>query len=184
MTAWRLSRFRMKKPKRRGYVRPSRAKPKPGWSLRELATLVGLAPRSLKRYLESGVLSKPAFKGPATRYQRLHLVRLVVARALMTTERLSLTAVRSRLQSLSSAELDVLAANAVPPGPLATALGLPPPAPSLPDASAAGSAVTGFVVAPRWTRLELALGLELHLREDASPQVTDMARRIRGMFAG
>jgi len=184
MRARTLGRFRKKKPKRRGYVRPSRAKPKPGWSLRELASLVGLAPRSLKRYLESGVLPKPAFKGPATRYQRPHLVRLVVARGLVTAERLPLTAVRSRLQALSPADLDALAAKAAPPGPLATALGLPPPAPPQPDASTPGSAGTRFDVAPRWTRLELALGLELHLREDASPQVAEMARRIQGLFAG
>jgi hypothetical protein len=35
----------------------------------------------------------------------------------------------------------------------------------------------------RWTHLELALGLELHVRDDASPQVLELARRIRDSVA-
>jgi len=36
-------------------VRPSRAKPKTGWSLRELANLSGVAGRTIRLYLQRGV---------------------------------------------------------------------------------------------------------------------------------
>jgi DNA-binding transcriptional MerR regulator len=170
-----------KKPKRRGYVRPSRAKPKTGWTLRELAALVGVAPRTLRLYLKSGVLPTPAFKGSATRYQRPHVVRVVAARRLMATKKQTLAAIYSRLQALSAKELDSLATNGLPPGPLATALGMQHASAARAPASltvADGSVIGGR---PRWTRLELALGLELHLRDDASPHVLDLARRIHDL---
>jgi hypothetical protein len=179
MQSRRLRRYGKKKPKRRGYVRPSRAKPKTGWTLRELAGLVRIAPRTLRLYLKSGVVPVPPFKGAATRYQRPHLLRLVAARRLMATQKQSLASVYKRLQALSAAELESLATNGLPPGPLATALGVQPAPAATVSASPtiAIGAVAGGI--PRWTRLELALGLELHLRDDSSPQVLELARRLR-----
>src|SRR5450432_1399245 len=69
-----------RRPKRRGYVRPSRAKPKTGWTLGELAGLGGIAARTIRAYLRQGVLPRPPFMGSATRYQRRQLVWLLAIR--------------------------------------------------------------------------------------------------------
>jgi hypothetical protein len=173
---------RKRKPKRRGYVRLSRAKSKAGWSLPQLGALVGLAPRSLRLYLRSRVLPPAGFKGSATRYQRPHLVRLVAARRLIATEKLSLAEIAKRFAKLSPTELEALAVEGLAPGPLATALAIQaaPTAPVKSSVTPAG--LDGALVgagAPKWTRIELALGLELHCRDDASPQTLELLRRVR-----
>jgi DNA-binding transcriptional MerR regulator len=167
-----------KKPKRRGYVRRSRARPKVGWSLRELARLTGISPRTLRLYLQKQVLPRAPFSGSATRYQRRHLLSLLAIRRLRTREGLDLAAIRTRLAALPAPELETFATEDIPQGPLAEALGLRPappprnePAPVMPRV-------------PRWARLELALGLELHVRDDASGQVLELVRRVRELCDG
>jgi hypothetical protein len=78
----------------------------------------------------------------------------------------------------------------VPPGKLAGALGIPAAAPSMSQAFSAlpGLRLVGAVdvSAPsvvRWKRIELALGLELHVRDDASVDVQELALRMRAMCA-
>lgn len=164
---------RKKKPKRRGYVRPSRAKPKAGWSLRELGQLSGLSPRTIRDYMRRGVVPRPPFKGPATRYQRRQLLLLLALRRLVETERLALTEVRARLQSFSPEQLESFATERLTPGPAATALGVRPPLAAPPSAASPSASH-----AARWARIELALGLELHVREDASESVLELANRL------
>jgi DNA-binding transcriptional MerR regulator len=126
-------------------------------------------------YLQRGVLPPPPFMGSATRYQRQHLVRLLAIRRLRVDENLTLDAIRTRLAALSSEELEALATANLPAGPLSDVLGkvAAPPAPVTP----ARRSISPHL--PRWVRIELALGLELHVRSDASVEVTDLARRIR-----
>lgn len=181
---------RKKRPKRRGYVRPSRAKPKTGWSLRELAQLCSIAPRTVRLYLQRGVLPRPPFMGSATRYQARHLVWLLAIRRLRTTERLGISAIRTRLQALSAPELETFATANLPGGHVADALGIRPatlPAgPAPPPFSLVTSAGSGGLPSPhvpRWARIELALGLELHVRDDASTRVLELARRLREVCA-
>lgn len=175
--------IRPRKRKRRGYVRPSRAKPKSGFTLRQLAGLVGFTPRLVRLYLQQGVLPRPPFKGSATRYDRVHLLWLCGIWRLRAMERLPLAKIRKRLEAMSSTELETFATEHLSRGPIADALGVsrapaqvdsPPPA--LSGALAGSGALSQF---PRWARIELALGIELHVRSDASPSAIDLARRIR-----
>jgi DNA-binding transcriptional MerR regulator len=164
----------------RGYVRPSRAKPKTGWTLAQLAQLSGLTARAIRVYLDRGLLPRPRFKGPATRYDRTQLVWLLGIRRLRTTERLQLREIATRLRALSAPELEAFATAGLAEAPsnaTAAALGILPVAPSVakPEAMAAHE--------PRWARIELALGLELHLCDGASPHVLELARRVREMCA-
>ena len=170
---------RKKKPKRRGYVRPSRAKPKAGWSLRELSALTGVAARSIRLYLQRELLPRPPFMASATRYHRSQLVWLLAIRRLRAAEKLTLAAIRTRLLALSAPELEAFATASLPPGALADALGVRPTtaAPSTTPSGASGLRLSPHL--PRWARIELALGLELHVREDASERVLDLARRLR-----
>jgi len=174
---------RRKRPKRRGYVRPSRAKKKNGWSLSELAQLTNIAARTIRLYLQRGVLPRPPFEGSATRYQRRQLLWLCAIRRLRESEDLTLAAIRTRLDALAAPELEAFVARGLPAGKLADALGIPAleaHAPSLPVAPlAAPAAPADSPGAARWMRIELALGLELHVRDDASPQVLELARAVR-----
>lgn len=177
-------RWRRKKPKRRGYVRPSRAKPKVGWTLRQLAALTGISSRTARLYFERGLIPRPPFKGPATRYQRQQLLHLVAVLQLRASERLGLDPIRKRIRQLSRQDLEVYATRALPPGPLATALGVQP-TPAGPKAGTHGAGNQDLPpIFARWARIELALGLELHVREDASSKVLELARRLRELSEG
>ena len=180
---------RRKKPKRRGYVRPSRAKPKTGVTLAQLSGLSGVAVRTIRVYMRRGVLPRPPFKGSATRDRRREIIWLLAIRRLRQVERLPLAATRTRLQALPPPELEAFATEGVGPGPLAEALGM---APAVSPASQTSPGFGGVSLErsglssslPRWVRVELALGLELHLRDDASGRVVELARRVREMCAG
>lgn len=126
-------------------------------------------------------MPRSAFRAAATRYDRSQLLWLLALRRLRETERLPLADVRSRLSALSPGELEALATQGLAPGPLADALGLragtPPDA--APPLLASGEALGAPL--PRWSRIELALGLELHVRDDASPTTLELARRIHAL---
>ncbi len=176
--------------------RRSRAKPKVGWSLAELAVLVGVSTRLARLYLERGVLPAPRFAASATRYGRTHLLRLLAARRLRSLEALDLDAIKKRIRSWTVPQLEAFATTDLAPGPLAEALQIAPSAKAVdparpsgavepldPAHSSAAAELIGVPTVPvfgerRWTRVELAVGLELHLREDASPRVVALAQRF------
>jgi Ca-activated chloride channel family protein len=174
-------------------VRPSRAKQKTGWTRRELAKLTGISMRTIRLYLEKHVLPRPPFRGPATRFQRQHLLWLLAIRRLRATEKLELAAIRTRLQTLSAPDIEAFATRDLPPGVLTNALGVQSvarPSATTPPTDRAGVSLDATAPArdggnalavPRWARVELALGLELHVREDASAHVLDLVRRIRAL---
>jgi hypothetical protein len=122
-------------------------------------------------------MPRAPFRGSATRYDRRQLLWLLALRQLRKAERLPLTKIRARLQELSPSELETLATRDIAPGPLADALGIHPEPPlAAPPASLAEVMRAQL---PRWSRVELALGLELHVRDGASPQTLELARRIQ-----
>lgn len=176
---------RRRKPRRRGYVRPSRAKPKTGWTLRQLGQLTGVTPRALRLYLQRRVLPSAPFKGSATRYQRKHVL-CVLAIQRWLAEGQTLAQIRPRLHALDAQELERSATERLAPGALASALGLPavPPSTALPSTAAPPPASATGSALPRWTRAELTLGLELHLREDAAPAARELANRIWQLARG
>jgi hypothetical protein len=88
---------------------------------------------------------------------------------------MTLDAIRTRLAALSSEQLEALATASLPAGPLSDALGKV----AAPTAAATPARPSISPHLPRWVRIDLALGLELHLRSDASVDVIDLARRIR-----
>lgn len=171
---------RKKRRKRRGYVRPSRARPKTGWSLVQLAQLSGTSARTIRLYVQRDLIPRPPFAGSATRYQRRQLTWLCAVRRLRADEKLGLAAIRTRLHALAASELEALATRDLPAGKLAEALGMSSPTPqhaSVHSPPPRGSAELSH--GTRWKRVELALGLELHVREDASERVMDLVKRVR-----
>jgi hypothetical protein len=126
---------------------------------------------------------------------------LLAIRRLRAMERLELSTIRTRLHALSAPDLEAFATRDLPPGVLTHALGLSSSAPAAATATTTTTTTTtttsgrasapgdaresmNALAVPRWARVELALGLELHVREDASAQVLDLARRIRALGGG
>jgi len=149
--------------------------------------LSGVAARTIRLYLQRAVLPRPPFMGSATQYQRRHLVHLLAIRRLRA-EKLTLAAIRTRLQALAAPDLEAFATENLPAGPIADALGIrvatPPSAStSLGLAPPTGGGSLSSTPIPRWARVELALGLELHVRDDASVRVLELAQRLRDLCA-
>lgn len=153
------------------------------WKLTELAEAAGVSPRTVRYYVQRGLLPAPPFKGPDTVYGEDHLLRLKAIRALQARF-LPLDAIQVELARLSPDELQALVDAEAPPPPASTA-GAAAPAPS-PDhvlgrtkeeaPAAPSEAVTS------WRRWELAPGLELHLADTADAKTRALAERMRALI--
>jgi DNA-binding transcriptional MerR regulator len=81
------------------------------YTLAELAEAVELPPRTIRSYIEQGLLRGPETGGRGARYTRYHLDRLKAIRVLKDLRGLSITDVRSRLLSLTAEEIAALASG-------------------------------------------------------------------------
>jgi len=138
-----------------------------------------MKPRTVRFYLQQGAMPRPPFRGSATRYEPVHLLWLLAIWRLRASERLSIAAVRKRLEALAPPELEAFAVQGMPAGPLADALGIVQEQAPAAEAQLGLGGSGSLSQVPRWGRIELALGLELHVRDDASPGVLDLASRVR-----
>lgn len=145
--------------------------------LDDLARSAGVSPRTVRYYIQRGLLSAPEFRGPDTRYGEIHLATLRAIRALQ--ERFwPLEAIGGALEGRSTAELQaIVAGTLVLPDPTVGAVPHPPggagghpyrtpaepPGPPAPAPSERG------------TRHLLAPGVELFVRDDADAA---LVRRI------
>jgi DNA-binding transcriptional MerR regulator len=140
------------------------------WKLEELAEKAGVSPRTVRYYVQRGLLPAPVFKGRDTVYGAEHLLRLKAIRKLQE-KFLPLDAIQVELERRSAGDLEKLIAEkeqvmvTVPP-PTQHPYRAPPP--------------FVFTSDERWVRYRLADGLELHLSDDASDETRELARRIMG----
>ncbi len=151
------------------------------WKLAELAAATGVSPRTVRYYVQRGLLSAPPFKGPDTVYSEDHLRRLKAIRVLQARF-LPLDAIQVELSRLSPEELQRLSEAAVPTEP-------PPPAPVTPEPmrSPGGCVLppppaTRQVPVASYRRWELAPGLELHLADSADEKTRALAERVRALI--
>ncbi|WP_225408374.1 MerR family transcriptional regulator [Stigmatella hybrida] len=148
------------------------------WKLAELAAAVGVSPRTVRYYVQRGLLPAPPFRGPDTVYGEEHRVRLKAIRVLQARF-LPLDAIQAELARLSPEALRELADAELPtallPPPVAPEPEAPP-AVSLPGASGGRTAAKGY---QRW---ELAPGLELHLSDSADEKTRALAERMRALI--
>ncbi len=129
-------------------------------------------------------MPSPPFASSATRYGRPQLLRLVAARRLRVGEKLELAKIKTRLNEMTAGEIEAFVVSGLGAGPLAAALGVAvatAAAPAAADPSfGTQPPLGGLQVSPdrRWTRLELAVGLELHIRDDVAAPALELARQI------
>lgn len=150
------------------------------WKLAELAAEAGVSPRTVRYYVQRGLLPAPPFKGPDTVYGEEHLLRLKAIRVLQARF-LPLDAIQVELLRLSPEELRKLSESELPTEPPAPAPVAPEPVggpggcvPVAPASKQAG--VAGY---RRW---ELAPGLELHLADSADEKTRALAERVRALI--
>lgn len=143
------------------------------WKLTELAEAVGVSPRTVRYYVQRGLLPAPPFRGPDTVYGEEHLLRLKAIRVLQARF-LPLDAIQVELQRLTPEALRTLADAELPPPSL-------PPAPEpVPERAPRRDAPPPPVT--RWQRWELAPGLELHLADTADEKTRALAERVRALI--
>jgi hypothetical protein len=121
----------------------------------------------------------------ATRYGRQQLLWALAVRRMQAVDPSPLPTIKERLIAMSGEQVEALAREACPPGAAAEALGLGSAANAAagaPNASGLDAALpAGGPGVGRWTRFELGLGLELGVRDDASPEIHALAARIRSL---
>ena len=132
------------------------------FKLDELAERAGVSPRTVRYYVQRGLLPAPEFRGPDTAYGEEHLHRLKAIRVLQERH-LPLDAIEAALASKSTDEIARIARGKVP-----DALDPTLPVSRLPLPVAAPSS-------ERITRHTLAPGLELLVSDHASPEVRALA---------
>ncbi|QRN96216.1 MerR family transcriptional regulator [Archangium violaceum] len=149
------------------------------WKLTELAEAAGVSPRTVRYYVQRGLLPAPPFKGPDTVYGEDHLLRLKAIRALQA-KFLPLDAIQVELARLGPDELKALADtdSARLASPTAEA---PAPAP-LPSPEKAEASVSPSEGVTSWRRWELAPGLELHLADTADAKTRALVERVRALI--
>lgn len=135
------------------------------YKLDELATAAGVAARTIRYYVQRGLLPAPEFRGKDTAYGREHLLRLQAIRKLQA-QHLPLDEIQARLVALTPGELAALASGADPATPVRPVASTPRPQPS-----------------ERWQRITLAPGLELHVRADADARTHALALAIERAHA-
>jgi DNA-binding transcriptional MerR regulator len=152
------------------------------WKLTELAEEAGVSPRTVRYYVQRGLLPAPPFKGPDTVYGEEHLLRLKAIRVLQARF-LPLDAIQVEPLRLSPDELKALG-EASPIAPAA-----PSPAvetsdePVLPRGPAkAEASVSPSDGVTSWRRWELAPGLELHLADTADAKTRALVERVRALI--
>lgn len=131
--------------------------------LDDLAQASGVSARTVRYYVQRGLLPAPVFRGRDTAYSDDHLLRLKAIRRLQDRF-LPLDAIQAELERRSAEELRRLAEGQdVPPSPPVELIVTQRPAP------------TG----EQWTRVTLAPGLELNLSESADAMTRALFHELR-----
>ena len=124
------------------------------YKLEQLAEAAGTTPRTVRYYVQRGLLPAPDFRGKDTVYTRSHLTILVAIREL-SARHLPLDAIRVELERRARGEAPSRPAIEPAPGPPA--------------------ALTPMDRSSVW---HLARGLSLHLSDDASPETRKLADHL------
>jgi DNA-binding transcriptional MerR regulator len=139
------------------------------WKLEELARYAGVSPRTVRYYVQRGLLPPPVFRGRDTAYAQEHLIRLHAIRRLQ--ERfLPLDAIQGELDQRSLSELQALADGREEADPVSRLVSSESrQMPALPPEDKDGE---------QWQRWVLVPGLELHLSAQASPATRRFAHDL------
>lgn len=145
------------------------------YKLDELAGEAGVAPRTVRYYVQRGLLPAPEFRGKDTSYGREHLARLRAIKVLQQAH-LPLEEIQARLAEAGLEEIERIAAGAPPRG-------LETRGACLEEAAATPPLGAGAPRGGRWERIEIADGVELHVRSDAPERSRRIALDIESRYS-
>jgi DNA-binding transcriptional MerR regulator len=149
--------------------------------LEELAQRAGVSARTVRYYIQRGLLPAPEFRGPDTSYREHHLLVLKAIRGLQDAH-LPLDAIAGELRGKSADELRAIASRKASPQLQVQLQPARSAAASVDDSPDARPLTIGGT--PRHgTRFELATGLELWLSDDASDATREFADALRELAA-
>lgn len=149
------------------------------YDLNELCQLVGVTPRTVRYYIQQGLLPSPGASGPGAHYGQAHLDRLHLIRKLQK-EHLPLAEIRQRLEEMDDPAV-ARALGQEPPAPHASAADyvkrlLEGQAPSRPTPT--GSPSRGGERSS-WDRIRIDADVEIHVRR---PLTRDQNRRVERLL--
>ncbi|WP_437736294.1 helix-turn-helix domain-containing protein [Sorangium sp. So ce1335] len=147
------------------------------YKLDELAGEAGVAPRTVRYYVQRGLLPAPEFRGKDTSYGREHLARLRAIKVLQQAH-LPLEEIQARLAGAGVDEIERIARGAPAAGADGAAAALCPG-----PGDAAATPAAGAPRGERWERVEIADGVELHVRSDAPERSRRIALDIESRYA-
>jgi len=165
-----------------------------GRKLEEVAKAAGVSTRTVRYYIQRGLLPQPRFRGPDTAYGDEHVVRLRAIRRLQEAF-WPLDAIAGLFASKSEDELRAIADGtrvpapsgatsdaAEPSAPDSPGLGAPPPRPS--SARGRGGTVAAMVegASELVRRIELADGVVLEVREPPTTESEALVESIRALL--
>lgn len=133
--------------------------------LDELAEQAGVSARTVRYYVQRGLLPAPPFRGRDTVYGAEHLLRLQAIRALQA-------------RYLPLDEIERLLGRCVSLDDIERLMSGDAQEADKPDAE---PEEISCMPAQAWRRWELAPGLELHLSQGASAEVEALAKRLLGL---
>lgn len=159
------------------------------YKIDELAHKANVSPRTIRYYVQRGLLPAPEFRGKDTAYGHAHLLRLRAIKRLQQSH-LPLDEIQARIASASERDLERIAS-----GDAEDARRSPSPAPPAPPKAPVSGSPYRFpgyqdplpgpatpLASETWERVRIAPGLELHLRGDAGPEARRVAREILSQY--
>ena len=151
------------------------------YDLPELCRLSGVTPRTVRYYIQQGLLPSSGVSGPGAHYRNSHLHRLALIRKLQR-EHLPLAEIRQRLEEMDD-EAVAGALGGTPAAAMASAadyvrsvLGgsaqpAPPGSPLPPSAGHSGERST-------WERIRLEADVEIHVRRPLTRHQNHRVERL------
>jgi DNA-binding transcriptional MerR regulator len=146
--------------------------------LEDLARAADVSARTVRYYVQRGLLPAPEFRGKDTAYGPEHLSRLRAIKRLQQ-ERLPLEEIAARLAGASPAVIERLVDAEADCSAAVTMQA----APTTPSSGSESTAIPPLVTGgERWERFAIAPGLELHLEGGARSDVRRLAQAILTQF--
>lgn len=134
------------------------------YKLDELAKAAGTSSRTVRYYVQRGLLPPPVFRGKDSAYSHEHLLRLRAIRKLQDAY-LPLDAIAAELEGKSIEQIERISRV----DHVDSAKNVPVPSPVRMEAKP---------TATTWEHHDLARGLELHVADDAPPESKALAEKI------
>lgn len=162
------------------------APPTTGWLRAELAEMLNIAPGTIGRYIKLGMLPSVEFRGTATRYQRVHLLRLLAIRHLRSEGFAERRQVKETMDSWTSERLERWVLSHRHSESITAALKASAPNPSAPSsepaAPPAGAASTSNPPGDEHSALAARDMSQVNVRTDATVGFTGALQLANAML--